>query len=312
MSRSFDQNFQSLSPIRLAGVTLAGDSGDCPHWRSLDMPGQSRFLRHGIAGVFVLLCGFGPAWLGPARAASLDISYDISLLGLTIGNASLTGDVGSERYKMEVRARLTGLATMVSGGRGAGTASGVMGTKLPPTASFAVTAANSSEQRTVRMNIEKNAVSVSEIMPPLEERPDRVPVLDEHKRGIIDPISALMMPVTNGDPRNACNRTIPIFDGAARYDISLSYAGTKQITSDGYDGPVTICAVRYTPIAGHRNRRPVKFMADNKDISVWLAPVAGAKVLLPYRISMKTMIGTLVIEASRYTIEPGATSSVKR
>ncbi|MGL4728335.1 MAG: DUF3108 domain-containing protein [Bosea sp. (in: a-proteobacteria)] len=271
------------------------------------MPGHSRSLRYGLSGALALMCG-----LGSAHAATLDISYDISLLGLTIGNATLTGDVGGERYKMEVRAKLTGLATAVSGGRGAGTASGVMGAKLPPTASFAVTAANSSEQRTVRMNIEKNAVSVSEIVPPMEVRPDRVPVLDEHKRGIIDPISAMMMPMANGDPRNACNRTIPIFDGAARYDISLSYAGSKQVTSDGYNGPVTICAVRYTPVAGHRNRKPVKFMAENKDINVWLAPVTGAKVMLPYRISVKTMIGTLVIEASRYATEPGATSSVKR
>jgi hypothetical protein len=252
-----------------------------------------------------------------ARAASLDIAYDISLLGLTIGNATLTGDVGGDKYRMEVRARLSGLAGAVTGGRGAGTASGTMGalatgTGLPPAASFAVTAANSSEQRTVRMNIEKGAVTASEVAPPLDERPDRVPLLDEHRRGIIDPISALMMPVANGDPRNACNRTIPIFDGAARYTISLSYAGVKDVSTDGYEGPVTVCAVRYAPVAGHRNRRPVKFMADNRDISVWLAPVAGARLMMPYRISMKTMIGTLVIEASRYATEPGGTASVKR
>lgn len=279
------------------------------------MPGPSRpksFGRPGLRRLALGLCLAGLGFAGPAQAANLDISYDISLLGLTIGNATLTGDVGGERYRMEIRARLTGLASAVSSGRGAGTASGVMGEKFPATASFAVTAANATEQRTVRMNIEKSVVSAAEIAPPLEERPDRVPVLSEHKRGIIDPISALMMPVPNGDARNACNRTIPIFDGAARYDIALSYAGSKQVSTDGYEGPVTICAVRYTPIAGHRNRRPVKFMAENKDINVWLAPVSGAKLMLPYRISMKTMIGTLVIEASRYATDPGATSSVRR
>lgn len=247
----------------------------------------------------------------PARAASVDIAYDISLLGLPLGTATLTGEVLAERFKLEIRAKMTGLAGTITGGRGAGTSTGTMAGAGPVTSSFAVTAANSSEQRTVRMNIEKNAVSGSEIAPPLEARPDRVPVTDMHKKGIIDPISALMMPVSASDPRTACNRNIPIFDGAARYDIALSYGGNTQVASEGYEGQAVICNVRYTPIAGHRNRKPVKFMADNRDIQVWLAPVTGTSLMLPFRISVKTMIGTAVIEASKYVVEAGATATVK-
>jgi Protein of unknown function (DUF3108) len=247
----------------------------------------------------------------PARAANVDVAYDISLLGLPIGSATLSGDVGSERYSLEVRAKLTGLAGGITGGRGAGTATGVTAGGAPVTSSFAVTAANSSEQRTVRMNIERNAVAGSDIAPPLEERPDRVPVTDMHKKGVVDPISALMMPVSASDPRTACNRTIPVFDGAARYDITLSYGGTKQVTSEGYEGQAVACNVRYTPIAGHRNRKPVRFMAENKDIQLWLAPVSGTKLMLPFRIAVKTMIGTAVIEATRYVVDSATTATVK-
>jgi hypothetical protein len=256
---------------------------------------------------FLLLAGF-PA----AEAATFDIAYDISLLGLPIGTATLTGESVGEKYKLEIRAKMTGLAGAVSGGRGAGTATGSLGGGKPLNSSFAVTAANSSEQRTVRMTIDKNVVSGSEIAPPLDERPDRVPVAEIHKRGIIDPISALLMPVSASDPRSACNRTIQIYDGAARYDIALSYAGTKQVSGEGYDGQAVTCAVRYTPIAGHRNRKPVKFMAENRDIQVWLVPVAGTAQMLPFRISVKTMIGTAVIEASKFVVDPGVTSSAKR
>jgi hypothetical protein len=35
-------------------------------------------------------------------------------------------------------------------------------------------------------------------------------------------------------------------------------------------------------------------------MSVWLAPVEGARVLVPIRISLKTMIGTSVVEATRF------------
>jgi Protein of unknown function (DUF3108) len=76
------------------------------------------------------------------------------------------------------------------------------------------------------------------------------------------------------------------------------------VSATGYSGPVAVCALRYIPIAGHRPNRPgTKFMAENKNMEVWLAPIESARVLLPYRISVKTMIGTAVIEASEFTVE---------
>ena len=67
------------------------------------------------------------------------------------------------------------------------------------------------------------------------------------------------------------------------------------------------------PIAGHRSLRPsTKFMAENKEISTWLAPVAGTNMMLPVRISVKTMIGTAVIEASSFKVDPGVTATATR
>jgi hypothetical protein len=239
------------------------------------------------------------------RAATLDVAYDISLIGLPIGSANLTGTVDAQRFKLDIQARLSGLAGAVTGGRGAGSASGTVAGGQPVNSSFAVTAANSSEQRTVRMVIERRAVSAAEVMPPVEAKTDRIPLMDEHKKGVIDPISALLMPIQASDPRTACNRRIPVFDGAARYDIALFYAGSKDVKAEGYAGPAVVCAVRYTPVAGHRPRRAVKYMAENKDMQVWLTPINGTSLMLPFRISVKTLIGTAVIAASKYAIEPG-------
>ena len=46
-------------------------------------------------------------------------------------------------------------------------------------------------------------------------------------------------------------------------------------------------------------------MEDNRDLSVWLAPVEGTRVLMPLRISVKTMMGTLTIEATRWNTDNG-------
>ena len=46
-------------------------------------------------------------------------------------------------------------------------------------------------------------------------------------------------------------------------------------------------------------------MTENKNMEVWLAPIESARVLMPYRISVRTMIGTAVIEASEFSVQTG-------
>ncbi|TCR67273.1 DUF3108 domain-containing protein [Bosea sp. BK604] len=263
----------------------------------------------GLAAL-ILAVGLGT----PAAAASLDAKYDISLLGMTLGTANLVGGINANSYKIDMVAKLTGLVGSFTGGRGSGAATGnVSGNRVSPS-TFAVTSASSSESRTVRMALDGNAVQAVAVEPPVDAKPDRVPLNDSHKRNVVDPISAFLMPVDGkGGAGAACNRTLPIFDGAARYDIKLSYAGSKQVQLEGYSGPVTVCQARYVPIAGHRELRPsTKFMRENRDMSAWLAPVAGTNMMVPVRISVKTMVGTAVIEASSFKVDPGTTASAKR
>ena len=274
------------------------------------MPDTSAF-RPRSALLALALTGFA----GSATAASLDADYSISLLGIEIGSAKLAGAVDSSAYKLNITAKMTGLAGGVTGGRGAGNATGSMALMRLNPATFAVTAASSSETRTIRMALGSGAVQAIDIAPPIDVKPDRVPVGETHKRGVIDPISAFLMPVAVGKATTeaACNRSLPIFDGAARYDITMSYAGTRTVKLDGYQGPVVICNVRYVPIAGHRSeRKATAFMASNREISTWLAPIAGTNLVAPVRVSVKTMVGTAVIEATRFETDPGATASAKR
>ena len=102
----------------------------------------------------------------------------------------------------------------------------------------------------------------------------------------------------------ACDRKVPIFDGYTRFDIDLTYIGERRVATKGYEGPVVVCAARYVPIAGHRRDRPAtKFMADNKDLEVWLAPIERDHVLISFRVSVRTMIGTTVVEATEFRVD---------
>jgi hypothetical protein len=241
----------------------------------------------------------------PASAGPLDGRYAISLAGIPIGKAFLIGNVGDRDYRLELTAKMTGLAGAVTTGKGAASVSGgIAGGRLSSNG-YALTATNSELTRTIQIAIANGAVRQVAITPPFEERPDRVPVTDAHKQNVVDPVSALLMPMrTTGDaldPQN-CNRTIPVFDGVQRFNITLTPAGTQTIkdASVGYQGPALVCAARYEPISGHRpNRKAIQYMVNNRDMNVWLVPVAGSRTLVPFRISVKTQIGTAVLEIEK-------------
>ena len=258
-----------------------------------------------IASVLALSAAVGLAT--PAAAQTLRVGYGITLAGIPLGTADLATSLEGSRYKLELGAKLTGLAGAITGGRGAATAAGSVAGEKPLPASFALTSRTSRDERTVRMGLSGGSVAALEITPPIDEKADRVPLSESHKRGVIDPVSALLMPTRGNatDPAN-CNRTIPVFDGAARFDVVLSYVETRQVEKPGYAGPVLVCNARYVPIAGHRALRPsTKFMEDNRDMQVWLAPV-NPRLLVPLRISVRTMIGMSVIEASRWALQQDA------
>lgn len=247
-----------------------------------------------------------------AAPATVTVDYGVNLAGIPIGTAQVSGSFEGTRYRMDVSARLTGLVGAVTGGMGSARASGLIATGPQPSA-FSIATKTSNAGIAVRMALARGNVTLAEVTPPLVDTGDRVPVSAANKRGVVDPASALMMPAQSRgeltDPEN-CNRTLPVFDGATRFNVVLSYGETRNVEKPGYSGPVLVCNARYQAIAGHRPDRPgVQFMEQNRDMSVWLAPVEGTRVLLPVRISVKTTLGTNIIEATRWARGGGTTAA---
>lgn len=253
----------------------------------------------------------------PLSAASIRVDYAITLAGLPIGTANLTGFFDDQRYSMKLEGNLTGLVGALSGGsRGAATASGVLSGRRLVSSGFAATGRSSSTERTLQIGLSSGNVTKVEIDPPFEDRPDRVPLGPADRRGVIDPLSGLVAVSAKGaNPLDAanCNRTIPVFEGTQRFNIVLSFAETKAVKKPGYVGNVLVCNARYVPIAGHRpSRSTVRFMTENRDMSVWLAPVEGARVLVPWRIAVRTTLGMSVIEAESWQLDKSAEAKPAR
>ena len=241
-----------------------------------------------------------------ADAESFRAQYALSLMGLPIGQASATGVIDGRSYRLEIGMHTSGLATLVNSTKGAATATGKYSPEGLAPASFAHTIANATEQRTIRMSLSDKSIRQVEIDPEPWDASMRLPVTEEHKRHVFDPLSALLMPVPAGQELvgpSACNRTIPVFDGITRFDVHLTYVETRVAKTKGYVGPVSVCSARYRPISGHRpDSSSTKFMAENREMSVWLAPLSGSRIVVPLRIDIRTAVGMMSIDALEFQV----------
>lgn len=235
----------------------------------------------------------------------LEAHYTGSLSGIPLGKAVWVIEIADDQYSVAASGRTTGLLNVFAGGRGTSASRGVLNGGKPASANYAANVVYDKKTDDVRIALSGGNVKEYSAEPPPTPVPDRIPVTDAHRRGVLDPMSAgLMMVAGNGDPLrpDACKRTLSIFDGRGRFDLAFSYKRMDQVRAEkGYQGPVVVCTVRYQPIAGHRpNRSAIKYLTETREIEAWLAPVAGTRVLVPYRISVPTTLGPAVLEATQF------------
>ena len=147
------------------------------------------------------------------------------------------------------------------------------------------------------------------ITPPPPPMPDRVPLTDAHRRGVLDPMTASLARMAgNGDllSPDACQRRLSVFDGRLRYDLAFAFKRMEMVkAAKGYAGPAVVCAVYFSPVAGHNpDRAAIKYLVEQREIEVWLVPISGTRVLVPFRVSVPTPLGLGVLEATQFVSMP--------
>ena len=268
--------------------------------------------RGARVGALILLsglaCGIASAACAQGR---LEARYTASVAGIPVGRGSWMIDIGQNQYTAAASGRVVGLLKILSNGEGTVAARGGIegGRLLPAGYSSRVTVDGKVDE--VRLALAAGAITEAVVEPPTPPVPDRVPIADAHRRGVLDPMSAQLMVVGgSGDPvsPDACRRTLPIFDGRQRFDLTLTFKRFDKVKAEkGYQGPVVVCMVTYQPVAGHRpGRAAIKYLVATRDMEMWLAPIAGTRVVVPFRASVPTLIGQAVLEATQFVTIPQA------
>jgi hypothetical protein len=236
-------------------------------------------------------------------AHSLRSEYAVSVLGLPVGRAQLRAEFGDGRYSIRFSGKVKGLARLFSDAEASARASGTESPARLQPSSYTHSVTEDDKTETVRLSFSGSDVSAVSAEPPRRHPERYVPVTTADKANVIDPVTALVWPVTEPAAAQLCDRTLPLFDGRQRFDLVLSYSRTEVVEGgdDGYSGPAAVCAIRYRPISGHRpGKESVEFMAANKDLEVWMAPVGDLGVAAPVKIRIRTSFGPLVLEAMRF------------
>jgi hypothetical protein len=270
-----------------------------------------------LLGAAALAMAMADAQHGRAHGqGKLDARYSVTLGGLPIGRGSWVIDIGDDHFSTAASGATAGVMRVFASGQGQSVARGtVSGGHLVPS-SYASSISTDKKYDEVRMVISAGAVKEFSAEPPNSPNPARVPVTDIHRRGVSDPMTAPLIRVPgSGDTvvPQACQRTLSIFDGRMRYDLQLAFKRIETVQSQaGYQGPVVVCAVHFLPIAGHvPDRYALRYIADLRDIEMWLAPIAGTRIVAPYRVSVPTPIGVGVMQAIQFVSipQPGKASA---
>jgi hypothetical protein len=239
----------------------------------------------------------------------LEARYTAWLSGLPLGKGSYVVDITDDHFTGAAGGGTAGLMTIFASGHGQSAARGsIVGGQIV-SASYASSIVADKKYDDVRMSIAGGTVKEYLAEPPSAPSFDRVPLTDAHRRGVADPMSASLFRVPgNGNPLapEACPRKLSIFDGRMRYDLHLSFKRMENVKADhGYQGSAVVCSVLFLPIAGHiPDRSAIKYLTDLRTIEIWLAPIAGTRVLVPYRISVPTPLGLGIVQATQFVSAP--------
>jgi hypothetical protein len=243
----------------------------------------------------------------PVRAENwptqVNAVYKISLSGFDLGNFYFHSSVSGQSYA------LAGIAKL-SWGFGAFTwqgitqSSGSLKSALPKPAAYSFDFQSNSRSGSVKMGFNNEGVSSVVAIPASPPSPSTVPLREHHLKSVLDPMTAILA-LSRGTSDNPCGRRISIFDGKQRFDLVLSFRRQERVTEaqpSGQPHIAFVCRVQYIPVAGYKSNTETRQMATNTGIEVAFRPVPSANLMIPYQITIPTIVGSAVLSSQRVDI----------
>ncbi|KJC51754.1 hypothetical protein UP09_02210 [Bradyrhizobium sp. LTSP885] len=252
------------------------------------------------AGAFLLFGAHNASAQG-----RLDAQYEATLAGIPVGKGAWAIEIGDDTFSASAQGGTAGLLKAFSGGTGTGASQGRVVNGVLVATAYTATTTTSKKSETIRMVLANGAIKDFAIEPEPPVDADRIPVTEAQKKGVFDPMTGSMLRAPgNADlmSPDVCRTGAGVFDGRMRYDLRLDFKRVETVKAEhGYHGPALVCAIYFVPVAGYIPDRPViKYLAAQRNIEIAFVPIAGTRILVPFRMMIPTPLGPAMLEATSF------------
>ncbi|MEO8420303.1 MAG: DUF3108 domain-containing protein [Hyphomicrobium sp.] len=260
--------------------------------------GAKRTLAALVPAVLILIGSAAGSWAqraGGQMPASVDAVYRISFTALgNIGNFHFKSTVNGDAYTLAADAKID---TTIFDYRGNMSSNGAVPSRTPRPVDYKFNYKQKTflkKKKLKALNIAFNDGAVSKVtFTPRDELSGKaVPVTPEQLKSVLDPLSGVMA-LSLTDITKPCSQKLPIYDGKQRFDLVF--------TPKGRSGGDHVCGVRLVPISGHKPGEGAASVIKG-DIVLIMRPVPKANVVIPFRLTVPTIVGTAELTSERVDI----------
>src|SRR6516162_458174 len=272
----------------------------------MDRRAKSRIIGLLLVPVLVSI----EAESSPADApVRLDAYYTATLLGLPIGYISWAVYVKENRFSSVATGSIAGFLRLFLVAQGSVASEGRLSSGKPIPSKFQLKLLAGKWSDEVGIVFSGNRAKETVLPTSVAPSADYVPIKDGDRVGASDPMTALLVYVGGSGATTvpqACERTVAIFDGHTRYNLRLAFERFSTAHPvEGYQGQVVLCSAKFLPVAGYDPKHfLVTYLAAQRETEIWLAPLSGTRLLVPYRASISTPMGVGILEATKFAFAP--------
>ena len=263
----------------------------------------TQWARRALVGAVPLLAS-APLLVQPALADPAPLPETVSAVYRV--SFGLLGEIGSFRFKSTVNGEAYVLAaeakidTAVFDYSGAMSSMGAVVSSVTKPGIYQFrykqkAVLGKKKKRALEMAFDGKGVKDVTFVPPDPPSKKAIPVTEAQLKHVLDPLSGVMA-LSLGNMAKPCEQTLPIFDGKQRFDVVFS--PTKRPERADADH---VCHVRLVAISGHKPGEGSASVITG-DIEVVLRPVPKANILVPYRVTVPTIIGAAELASEKVEI----------
>ena len=244
----------------------------------------------------LLAAGLAGTTAAAADPAPLDLSYELTLGGLTVMSFDLDVRTSGQRYVMNFAGRTRGMLSLFGSGDIASSSEGRLRSDGATAPEVFVSRSDGSEggrrseidygaDGPATWTVEPKPGSDGEALTPIP--PASIP----GTRDILASLYDFSVALAGGQ---GCRRDMRVFDGRRRFDLEFSDRGPELVEPEGagfYAGPARHCHLDLVRIGGYPTDRSRFLSGDEAEF--WLAPVLAGEPPVPVEIVFRGRFGMM-------------------